>query len=329
MRSKSLIQRAVFSVSLLVLGSTLMGTKACQEDYYFAVRTDISPTATVTATPTEEGDDGDVVTATPTATVSSSETATPSPTEAPTATVSASINAVGGRMPAGGALPLLQELEKASESKPGGAVGPGLQADSLRASKSGNWLGNMYAEDGGSQAGGSAAGAARSDEGDVDGDGYAAWLEKSIGTDPRSASSAPPPPVTVLSARLSAVDDDGDGIHNDQETAYGTNPLVADSDGDGVQDGAEKLSGTDPNDAASMPLDSDGDGLSDSYERSAGLNQSAKDTDGDGLSDDREIALGTSALERDSDGDGILDGREVVFGSDPLTGEPNLAAFAR
>ena len=42
-------------------------------------------------------------------------------------------------------------------------------------------------------------------------------------------------------------DVDGDGIANDVETAFGTNPLKADTDGDGVQDNADncpKVAGT-------------------------------------------------------------------------------------
>lgn len=58
-------------------------------------------------------------------------------------------------------------------------------------------------------------------------------------------------------------DSDGDGISDyDEETVYGTNPLVADTDGDGFIDGAEIARGFNPNDATpeaivkyELPLD--------------------------------------------------------------------------
>ncbi len=327
---KSMVHRAVFSAGLIVLAVTSMGTKACQEDYYFAVRSQINPTTTVTATPTDEGD-GDLVTATPTATLEGSETATPTTTPAtptPTATVSVAAQGaqVNGRVPGSSVLPLLQELEKASGS-PESHENQGAPLARETEQASGNWLGKMYSGD---EPNAKSGGTGRAlDQGDADGDGYAAWIERAAGTDPRDARSSPPPPVTSLAARLSGADNDGDGLTNDQELTEGTNPQVSDSDGDGIPDGAEVSSGSNARDSSDRPQDSDGDGLSDAYERSAGLNPLTKDTDGDGLTDDREVALGTSGIERDSDGDGILDGREVQLGSDPLTQEPNLAALTQ
>lgn len=48
-----------------------------------------------------------------------------------------------------------------------------------------------------------------------------------------------------------AADTDGDGLLDDEEAAFGTNPNVADSDGDGVNDLDELFNGTDPLDPAS------------------------------------------------------------------------------
>ncbi len=43
------------------------------------------------------------------------------------------------------------------------------------------------------------------------------------------------------------VDTDGDGLTDaDEQSVYGTNPLLADTDGDGISDGVEVASGTDP-----------------------------------------------------------------------------------
>jgi len=48
-------------------------------------------------------------------------------------------------------------------------------------------------------------------------------------------------------------DDDGDGLSDAQEVAFGTNPLLADTDGDGFDDGTEVAAGTDPLDSESFP----------------------------------------------------------------------------
>ena len=47
---------------------------------------------------------------------------------------------------------------------------------------------------------------------------------------------------------VSEVDDDGDGLSNQQEAELGTNPENQDSDGDGYSDGAEVQAQTDPTD---------------------------------------------------------------------------------
>ncbi|MFN2222711.1 MAG: hypothetical protein ACK2UH_09180, partial [Candidatus Promineifilaceae bacterium] len=83
-------------------------------------------------------------------------------------------------------------------------------------------------------------------------------------------------------------DRDGDGLSNDDEAAWGSDPDNWDSDGDGLSDGmevdqAENL-GTDPNDP---------------------------DSDDDGLTDGLEYRLKTHIDEADSDDDGLLDGEEV------------------
>ncbi len=117
----------------------------------------------------------------------------------------------------------------------------------------------------------------------------------------------PPPPP----------DADADGLSDDQELAWGTDPKNPDSDGDGLPDGAELTAGTDP-----LIPDSDKDGASDGEEKSAGTNPKNPDSDGDGLSDGEELKTwGTNPNAGDSDSDGLLDGAETEAGLDPLSGD--------
>ena len=83
-------------------------------------------------------------------------------------------------------------------------------------------------------------------------------------------------------------DADGDGLTNDQEIAFGTNPLSRDTDADGLSDYREvgydgDVSTYDPYDPVTNPDGTD-----------------------------------TNATNPDTDGDGVSDGDEVTFGSDPL-----------
>lgn len=69
-------------------------------------------------------------------------------------------------------------------------------------------------------------------------------------------------------------DADGDGLHDGDETAAGTDPLDPDSDDDQLLDGDEIAAGTDP-----LDFDTDGDHFSDGYEVAAGtdpLNPASK-----------------------------------------------------
>lgn len=102
-----------------------------------------------------------------------------------------------------------------------------------------------------------------------------------------------------------------------------TNPS-ADPDGDGVPNQIEKQFGTDPNQA-----DTDGDGLDDKAEtteyRSRGVDPLDPDPDGDGLNDYAEvIRFGTDPSRADSDRDGLMDGDEIDYGTWDCkkTGEP-------
>jgi len=115
-----------------------------------------------------------------------------------------------------------------------------------------------------------------------------------------------------------ALDDDGDGVPNDDEAAKGTNAQLADTDADGFSDRFEldrTASGFDP-----LVKDSRG---------CASANCILRDTDGDGLTSDAEAFLGTSESFVDSDADGFPDGLEVRFGLDPTRRlEPSADADA-
>jgi hypothetical protein len=139
--------------------------------------------------------------------------------------------------------------------------------------------------------------------------------------------------VTSLHVVPAYADPDHDGLTNDREEMYGTNPNNPDTDNDGLKDGEEidnygtspvdydtdvdgigdgdevLTYGTNPKD-----LDSDDDGLEDGYEvMSTHTNPTKLDTDGDGLNDKQEIDIyHTNALNPDPDYDGLNDYQEVI-----------------
>jgi len=105
---------------------------------------------------------------------------------------------------------------------------------------------------------------------DTDGDTFIDGVEVRLGTDPTEADDRPTP-QTVGFADL-----DGDGISNEEERAFGsdpqrvdsdfdglsdfqeirqylTSPILVDSDGDNAWDGEEVAAGTDPMDAQNHP----------------------------------------------------------------------------
>jgi len=149
---------------------------------------------------------------------------------------------------------------------------------------------------------------------DQDGDGLTDDFEKLFGTDPTKG------------------DTDGDGLTDAYETSVShTDPLSADTNHDGITDAAEVAQGKDPG-HADIPaaaraagfggmanLDTDGDGLSDTYEQKTGTDPLVADTDHDGLSDGDEIARGLNPRLLDSNNDGLADG--FAAGHDML-GDP-------
>ncbi|KZY71100.1 hypothetical protein A3737_12180 [Oleiphilus sp. HI0065] len=140
-------------------------------------------------------------------------------------------------------------------------------------------------------------------------------------------------------------DSDGDGLTNDQELLFETNPWIRDSDQDGLSDGEEvqgvtclALDNVTVNICTSDPAnaDTDGDQLNDGDERIAGTFPREVDTDGDGLEDGEEVirlidprmpdtdedflidSMDPFPLAIDGDLDGIFDFVEVLIGTDPL-----------
>ena len=211
---------------------------------------------------------------------------------------------------------LLQELsvlgDKEDDTAPDASVASGSTQKAA-----GNWLGKGFD---GSQGG-------NGEWEDSDGDGFSNSREEASGSDANDASSVPNDAERgQLESRIRQLDQDMDGLLNDDEAKRGTNPNLSDSDGDGRSDGAEILSSSDPLDATASYADADGDGLSDSVEQGRGTNPNSNDSDNDGLRDDLELVVGSNPLKVDSDGDGISDGREYDLNSDPLLGQPDRAA---
>ena len=118
-------------------------------------------------------------------------------------------------------------------------------------------------------------------------------------------------------------DSDADGLADEEEPSYGSDPTLRDTDGDGISDKVELLlrtTGLDPLIADDPPgcafldqdqrfiLDSDGDGLLDCEESLLRLDPSLFDSDGDGLPDPLEVFGGTNFLEDDGLEDADFDG---------------------
>jgi len=106
--------------------------------------------------------------------------------------------------------------------------------------------------------------------------------------------------------RVDPLDNDGDGLTNEEERILNTDPENSDTDGDGLDDSME---------------DSDGDGIPDLVEISLGTDptipDSHEDSDGDGISNRDELINGTDPNNSDSDGDGVSDRDEDLLGTDP------------
>ena len=124
-------------------------------------------------------------------------------------------------------------------------------------------------------------------------------------------------------------DTDKDGISDQDEKSFGTDPDKADTDSDGLSDYEESLLGTDPivHDTYDKTSDTDGDGLTDYDEaKKYHTDPYSADTDGDGLTDFEEISTyHTDPLKADSDGDSLSDQFEIEHGLDPNSRRSNGA----
>lgn len=145
------------------------------------------------------------------------------------------------------------------------------------------------------------------------------------------------------------IDSDKDGIADEQEAIYTTDPNNPDTDGDKLSDGLEVFSFhtnplikdtdedrlTDYEEASiigTSPLkkDTDGNGITDDLEDldkdtinnydeiMLGSNPKLDDTDFDKLKDGDEKTRGTKLDNADTDGDGLSDFKEVELGTNPL-----------
>jgi len=113
-----------------------------------------------------------------------------------------------------------------------------------------------------------------------------------------------------------ALDIDKDGLTNEEESKYGTDPEKPDTDNDGLKDGDEvKIYGTSP-----VDFDTDGDGIGDGDEvLKYKTDPKNMDTDHDGLKDGDEIkSYQTNPLKDDTDSDNLKDGEEIRIGTNPL-----------
>lgn len=117
-------------------------------------------------------------------------------------------------------------------------------------------------------------------------------------------------------------DTDGDGLTDREEILdLHINPTVKDTDSDGLSDGDEvKKYKTHPN-----KPDTDGDGVKDGNEVSNGTDPNTGDADADRLSDIDEAKFGTDKNKADTDADGMSDLDETRNGFDPLVPGQSLA----
>ena len=107
-------------------------------------------------------------------------------------------------------------------------------------------------------------------------------------------------------ADTASPDPDRDGLPNDEEARYNTDPNLADTDGDGLSDYEEVNHPRYPTDP--LDPDTDDDGLTDGYEINICLTHpNQPDTDNDGLNDEAEIRLKTDPNRWDTDGDYVSD----------------------
>lgn len=139
----------------------------------------------------------------------------------------------------------------------------------------------------------------------------------------------------VLKTDLANKDTDRDGLlDGDEAYMMGTDPRVADTDNDGILDGREDFDQdglaneeevkyhTDPRVA-----DSDSDELSDKKEIEMGTDPTMRDTDEDSLYDNEELEMGFNPLLKDSNHNGTNDGDEALLRNEQLVYKEKSSSY--
>jgi|GEM_PF-847156 len=110
------------------------------------------------------------------------------------------------------------------------------------------------------------------------------------------------------------VDTDNDGLSDEQEMVFGSNPMDADTDDDGVLDGAEQNKGEDPDKDGKTNIldpDSDNDGLFDGTELGKDCSNAGTDISKQLCVADADMgATKTNPEKADTDGGSVIDGQE-------------------
>ncbi len=104
----------------------------------------------------------------------------------------------------------------------------------------------------------------------------------------------------LFPAVVFGADMDNDGLSDEQEAKYYTNPNLADTDGDGFSDSVEVFAGYSPTIASSTKMheaDFDKDGLNDWLETWFKSDMGKADTDGDGKNDFDEVMTANSPTD--------------------------------
>ncbi len=131
------------------------------------------------------------------------------------------------------------------------------------------------------------------------------------------------------------LDDDNDGLSDEEEGNLKTNPLEPDTDKDGVNDKTDVFP-SNPTESKDVDndgfgdnadLDDDNDGLGDAKEKTIGTNPFSRDTDKDGVGDRDDVFPLNSAEWADNDHDGIGNNRDGDDDNDGVTDEQELFVF--